>query len=336
MGLKHLKEQNLDLNFNLIDLLSEFDPTRTKKLTPLLVKNFKKSISDTFMFQEKIGINPQESFVINKLNEMDGFKKLLTSWIVNSFLGDKYLDEIPLFVDYLDRGLIENKDISTYMGLEDVIIEVGKASVKEMLKKSKKDILIVYEDDEWLFFKPLTHESSVTYGFGAKWCTSMKNDPEYFYRYSAQGVLIYVINKNTNRKFGIHSNNEVKIGIYDEMDLHIDSFETGLSVELIKKLFELLDVKTNKTNYELFSPEEKIKSHKYYFSIDKVEIQTEMDGLPMIEEPEPIFEQPVVSLQETEPVIRQRLIPPLMPRVDFRNNIMAVINRDTRDIDDLP
>jgi hypothetical protein len=41
MGLKHLKEQNPELNINLIDLISEFDPTKTKKITPLLLKVLK-------------------------------------------------------------------------------------------------------------------------------------------------------------------------------------------------------------------------------------------------------------------------------------------------------
>jgi hypothetical protein len=185
------------------------------------------------------------------------------------------LERLTLFADYLERGLINNKDITTYNSFQDIMVEIGIASTKEMLKKSKKDIMIVHDDDEWLFFKPLTHEAAMTYGFGTKWCTSMKHEPEYFYRYSSQGVLIYVINKKTNRKFGLHSNDEVRIGIYDEIDNHIDSFETGLPNELIKKLYDLSDIKTNVSNYDLFTDSEKSRSRLYYNRLMNEEVGIE-------------------------------------------------------------
>ena len=142
--------------------------------------------------------------------------------------------------------------------------------------------MIVHDDDEWLFFKPLTHEAAITYGFGTKWCTSMKHEPEYFYRYSNQGVLIYVINKKINRKFGLHSNGEVRIGIYDEIDNHIDSFETGLPNELIKKLYDLLDIKTNVSNYDLFTDSEKSRSRLYYNRLEMMGLGEEDNIVPEI------------------------------------------------------
>lgn len=102
----------------------------------------------------------------------------------------------------------------------------------------------------------------------------MKHEPEYFYRYSNQGVLIYVINKKTNRKFGLYSNVEVRMAIYDEIDNHIDSFETGLPNELIKKLYDLSDIKTNVSNYDLFTDSEKSKSRLYY---NRLEMMTDGD-----------------------------------------------------------
>ena len=71
-----------------------------------------------------------------------------------------------------------------------------------------------------------------------------------------------MINKITGKKFGIHSNSEVRMGIYDETDKQIDSFETDIPKDLMMKLFGLLDLKTNQKNYELFSDEEKVKCDK--------------------------------------------------------------------------
>ena len=74
---------------------------------------------------------------------------------------------------------------------EDIINQISIAKTKELLKNARKEILVIYEDDEVMMFKPLTFESSLKYGSGTKWCTAMKSEPEYFYRYSRNGILIY-------------------------------------------------------------------------------------------------------------------------------------------------
>lgn len=257
MGLKQLKEQNKDFNINLIDIISSMDTTKTKKLTPLLVKILKNQITKhNDLYSYELG---RRQSVTNFANNLLGIQKSIGLWILDVYFGFDNVDTFPIFIDYLERGLVENNDISTYQSMDDIVVEIGKAATKEILSKDRKSIMIVHDDDEWMFLKPLTYNASVTYGYGTKWCTSMKNESEYFYRYSKQGVLIYVINKITGRKFGVHSNDEVRMGIYNETDVGIDSFETGIPQDLITKLYGLLDVKTNQKNYELFSDEEKVK-----------------------------------------------------------------------------
>jgi hypothetical protein len=281
MGLKHLKEQNPDLNINIIDLISEFDPTKTKKLTPFLLKVLKNQFEAEKPHMYWGDNHKEMTEMVSKVRQFPLIKMKTANWIFQC-LGVVNVERLTLFTDYLERGLVDNKDISTYNSFQDIMSEIGIASTKEMLKKSKKDIMIVHDDDEWLFFKPLTHEAAITYGFGTKWCTSMKHEPEYFYRYSNQGVLIYVINKKTNRKFGSHSNGEVRIGIYDEIDNHIDSFETGLPNELIKKLYDLSDIKTNGSNYDLFTDSEKSKSRLYYNRLEMTRADEEVNIDPPI------------------------------------------------------
>jgi hypothetical protein len=295
MGLKHLKEQNPELNINIIDLISEFDPTKTKKLTPFLLKVLKNEFEAEKPHMYWGDGHKEMTEMVSKVKQFPLIKMKTANWIFQC-LGVVNLERLTLFADYLERGLINNKDITTYNSFQDIMVEIGIASTKEMLKKSKKDIMIVHDDDEWLFFKPLTHEAAMTYGFGTKWCTSMKHEPEYFYRYSSQGVLIYVINKKTNRKFGLHSNDEVRIGIYDEIDNHIDSFETGLPNELIKKLYDLSDIKTNGSNYDLFTDSEKSKSRSYYNRLEMKRMVDEADIEPAI-----MFQrryEPVENLQD--------------------------------------
>jgi hypothetical protein len=287
MGLKQLKEQNPELNINIIDLISEFDPTKTKKLTPFLLKVLKNQFEVEKLHMYWGDGHKEMTEMLSKVKQFPLIKINTANWIFQC-LGVVNLERLTLFADYLERGLVDNKDVTTYNSFQDIMVEIGIASTKEMLKKSKKDIMIVHDDDEWLFFKPLTHEAAMTYGFGTKWCTSMKHEPEYFYRYSNQGVLIYVINKKTNRKFGLHSNNEVRIGIYDEIDNHIDSFETGLPNELIKKLYDLSDIKTNVSNYDLFSDSEKSKSRLYYNRLMNEEVGIE-PAIRLVGRYEPVY-----------------------------------------------
>lgn len=332
MGVKQLKEQNPDLNINIIDILSKIDNTKTKKLIPFLIKLFKNKIKEIVDDNHYIDLDRRPYVKEMSLGLCDTQKSIIL-WILDWYIGFDDIENIPIFVDYLDRGLIDNKDISTYQTMDDMVLEIGKASTKEMLSKDRKNIMIVHDDDEWMFFKPLTYNASVTYGYGTKWCTSMKNESEYFYRYSRQGVLIYVINKITGKKFGIHSNNDVRMGIYDETDKQIDSFETDIPKDLIMKLFGLLDLKNNQKNYELFSDEEKAKCDKLnsferFLPEPQLDIPVPMNG--MINE--------VMPMPDPLPLYLQRRMDnhmpddlPLYPNLRIRRE--EVVNRWVPELD---
>ena len=150
-----------------------------------------------------------------------------------------------MFAEYLDRGLIEKNDISTYESMDEILNEIGKASLKDVLKNSKKDILIVHQDDEWLCFKPLTHDSSIAYGHGSKWCTAMKFEPEYFYRHSVEGILIYAINKVNGRKYGFYGNKYQKLSVWEDTGGQVDSLLTNMPQELLFKLNEIAEYNKN-------------------------------------------------------------------------------------------
>jgi hypothetical protein len=48
-----------------------------------------------------------------------------------------------------------------------------EAKNREMFKRSKKEIHKIFEDDNYMIFKPLTYASSCSYGYQTKWCTAM-------------------------------------------------------------------------------------------------------------------------------------------------------------------
>jgi hypothetical protein len=136
-----------------------------------------------------------------------------------------------------------------------------------------------------LVIKPLTLESSLTYGAGTKWCTAMKNNKEYFYRYSNNGVLNYVINKNTGDKYGvfydIHNNNR-EFSIWNAPDERIDSVQSTIPPLIMKEVYELS--KNSDTNFSLFSEDEKLKANRYIDNNKYEAALTILEEAPQTEE----------------------------------------------------
>jgi hypothetical protein len=232
-------------------------------------------------------------------------------------LGSDNIEMLPEFINLLDKNLIENKDISTYNSMDDIINQISIAKTKELLKNARKEILVIYEDDEVMMFKPLTFESSLKYGSGTKWCTAMKSEPEYFYRYSRNGILIYIINKKTGRKFGSYSDKfDDQISIYNETDSQIDSFNLGISYDHVSKLMGFLD-KKNSVNKTLFS-ENELKNCNT-FLIEKqieMELETEQTEIPDVLPPdEPENTYPLVHMENEFLNDVDQYTPRLMPRL---------------------
>ena len=273
MGIKHLIQQNPDMGFNLVKLISKLDVSKTKKLTPFLLKIFKKKMETMHEDIDHYYGNRHKT-VKNILLDANVFERQFLIFAIDQ-LGADNIEMLPEFINLLDKKLVENKDISTYNSIEDIINQISIAKTKELLKNARKEILVIYEDDEVMMFKPLTFESSLKYGSGTKWCTAMKSEPEYFYRYSRNGILIYIINKKTGRNFGSYSEKfEDRVSIFNETDIQIDSFNMDISYDNLTKLMGFLDSK-NDVNKTLFS-EKELKNHtKYFPEFEKLDIDIE-------------------------------------------------------------
>lgn len=313
MGIKHLIQENPSMDLNLVRLISKLDPSKTNKLTPFMVKVFKKRISkfEKEVIQENGIYSSRYKYVNNKMSDVSGIEKLLLSWVIDQFSAEN-IETLVEFNEALDKGLVDQNDISKYENFEDITNQLSVARTKELLKKSRKEISVVYEDDEIMMLKPLSFESSLKYGAGTKWCTSMKNDPEYFYRYSKNGVLIYLINKQTGRKFGCHSekNEPGRVHIYNEVDQSIDSFHIGLPYEKLVILMDLMNVEKYGVNSDLFSDEEKSN-----YELKLVPMEEELLPMNHIEE--------TMAVNEELPRFNRRIIPtPARERIEMLVEIM--------------
>jgi hypothetical protein len=270
MGIKKLKKENDLLNMTLIDMLSKFDTTKTKKYTQFLVKMFNNKV-DKFE-SDKNYIRPfSENDPLDRVIPYNSWENVLvrdciTEWIFNSGNMSRFVE----FTELMERGLIQENDISKYDSWEMLEINLFEAKNREMFKKSKKEIHRIFEDDRYLVFKPLTYVSSCAYGYQTKWCTAMVNDPTYFYNHS-KGILIYLIDKKENIKFAFyknipdffeleHSEHENYVfKTFNQEDKQIDTIQTGLPQNILEIILKETDRNSPTTipNYELFSDEEK-------------------------------------------------------------------------------
>jgi hypothetical protein len=291
MGIKQLKKENDYLNMTLVDMLGKFDTSKTKKYTQFLVKMINKR-------REIFNNETKESYIRNLENNpleevipcSDFDNSMIRHYVCDSLFSHGTMERFVEFCKLMDKGLVEEKDISKYDSWDMLEMQLFEAKNKEMFKKSKKEISIIFEDENYLIFRPLSYMASCSYGYQTKWCTAMVNDASYFYSHS-RGVLIYLIDKKENRKFAFHSpvkefydmdsHENLVFKTYNQEDKQIDTIQTGLPINIIKIILMEADTSlpTTSPNHKLFSEEEKIIFRKYngYNSV----AEELVDELPM-------------------------------------------------------
>jgi len=118
---------------------------------------------------------------------------------------DTVVPRVQFFENNKDK--YPKKDLRQYIGNSfetDFLLFTNDLMLNQSKKKerqeSKKESVKLYEDDNILVVKPLTHKASCYYGSGTKWCTTMAGTPSYFEQYTGQGNLYYIILKKINRE----------------------------------------------------------------------------------------------------------------------------------------
>lgn len=278
MGKRELKEQNKDLEIHVVDLINRFDPSDSGKYTKFLIKILKDKLIERQSYERKgrlrtLNIADRGEFTMPKGTNY--LEDVLISYITEEVYGRENIETLISFHKHVKENRIVGKDVNNYTDWDQLTRDVSLASLKQNQKMLEKEVQKVVETDEWLVVRPLTMESSLTYGSGTKWCTAMRNNRDYFYRYSRNGVLCYAISKVDGDKFGLYydmENNE--FSIWNAPDRRIDSIESTIPSDLMDKLYKFM--KTEKRNYEYFSDSEKEKCDEYY-QLSKAEE-------PMVEE----------------------------------------------------
>lgn len=267
MGKRDLKEQNKDLEIHVVDLISKFDPSDSGKYTKFLTKLLKDRLTEIKKNERNLrgrlrtlDISDRSGFTLPKGG--NAIEDVLINYITEVY-GRENMETLISFHKHVKENRIVGKDINNYTDWDQLTRDVSLATLKQNQKMLEKEVQKVIETDEWLVIKPLTIESSLTYGSGTKWCTASRHNKDYFYRYSRNGVLCYAISKVDGDKFGLYydmENNE--ISIWNAPDRRIDSIESTIPSELMIKLYKF--IKGEKCNYDYFSDSEKNRCDEYY------------------------------------------------------------------------
>ena len=327
MGIKKLKKENQILNLNLANMLERFDTSKTKKYSQFLVKMINKKIEDWQKEQDEfrpiiqseiVRLDPVERTVPNNSYENMLSRVLFCDYIFSWSRMERFVE----FTELMERGLIDEKDISKYDSWDMLEIELFEAKNREMFKKSKKEIHKIFEDDNYMIFKPLTYAASCSYGYQTKWCTAMVNDPGYFYNHS-RGILIYLIDKKQNKKFAFYKHflqqyelsdghEDYAFKTFNQEDKQIDTIQTGLPMNILQIILMECDLKSPTTipNYKLFSEEEKNEMRRYNGPLPEDDVN---GGEKMMKVAEEIIMPTVPALRRLRRAARLIPMPALEP-----------------------
>ena len=257
-----LKKQNPNFNINIIDIINDiYGKSKYTEMVINLIKNkYNKRNNDnnySDIYRELVrefNVSPDKLITKNYFDLINMIK------VLNEYVGYNESKTIEKFIELNEKNLITQKDLTTYKTIEELELQISLSDLKIVDKELEKQVLKLMETDEWLVLKPLSYQASVKYGSGTKWCTSSKNESEYYFRYSKRGILIYCINKKTGDKVAGFKNldlsYEKETSFWTIIDLRTDSIDCDLP-EDVMNIFKEEFKNTKKTNWELLSDDER-------------------------------------------------------------------------------
>lgn len=251
--LSQIKKDFAELDFSFIDYLTYLDKSETNKFLPMLLKLIqaqleeKKSKKDP-EFVERIERETNRKITNNiTIQSFHFFNE-----VFNNLFEDVSGNVIKEFIDLYQKNYITGVDVNNIKSIAELSEIYKKAHAKYLQNYSKKEVIKIFDNDEWLLVRPLTYEASKVYGADTKWCTTSRESSRHFYRYAYHGLLVYCINKNTGLKVAVHwEKDATSPTFWNVLDFQIDSIMSDLPSEILKIIREM----DRSSNYELCSKE---------------------------------------------------------------------------------
>lgn len=277
---KELKT-NPEFNVNMFELFSLFSPDKKTKYTETLLRIMKKTPNIEEHCQEiKEFLSKEYNIQKSDLDGVPSLQLVFFYRIIDTMFNSSDLKTFQKFCEFNERGLIRQNDVSTYQTFDEINNAVSIAEIVAQGKDLEKQVKLVYEDEEWLFVRPLTFNASKKYGSNTKWCTTTDSNPEYFTKYASRGVLIYCLNKKTGYKvasFRSLDKNDPEFSWWNQKDSRIDSLQSELPDELLKVIrVESMENKP-KTNRFLLSDQDREIEDKFLAKFGGYKIMQPID-----------------------------------------------------------
>lgn len=305
--LNELKKQYPELNMSVFDMMTRMDTSDSYKYLPLFCKIFGEKFRLKNYYDNGDKKTMKEEY--NQILKLKGFNtdnltpnQIFSLTYLTDFYPDNIFEVLKEFMEYIDNGLVENKDITSYKNIDDIRGAISLATMKELTKGLEGQVIKEFENDSWVIVRPLTFSASLKYGAGTKWCTTFKKEKSYFEKYWRRGILVYFLNKKTGYKFAgykslIEQNDfsfwSSEDNRVDYLDLEIDDY----LLPVVRRIF-----KSDSTNKNLCSDEIQSQVHKECIedSYGRLIAISDNDTQPMPLEPEPVENIDRMSEQITE------------------------------------
>jgi len=252
-----LKKQHPQFNINYFDIFRRLDISKSGKYMPVIShmvnESLKKRVEHRSELDSVKSRCEEYGFDYKGLNEYE----IIVSCFILDYVTSRDWDIMREFMEYMERGVIDNKDILTYKNMEDVRAAVSSATLKLYSKELQNQIHKEYEDETWIAVRPLSFEASAKYGASTKWCTTYKKEKEYFAKYFSRGVLVYFINKITGYKFALYSevyDIDNEISFWNAEDTRVDFLQLDIDSYLLPIIKNLATCKIK--NSEMLHPDD--------------------------------------------------------------------------------
>jgi hypothetical protein len=282
-----LRKTNPAFNLTMFDILSNaFEKSKYVDLFLRLHKErYHKNIDVEGEFDRYFVENGFGSVLI--IADFTHYEKFILYRFLQNWDGDQ-VKIVNKFKELNERNLIEQNDVSKYKSFSELENQVSIAELRLIDKQLEKQIIKIHEDDRWLMIKPLSWEASKKYGANTKWCTTSQDTEDYFYKYSSNGVLIYIIDKKTGYKVACHNHKDEGLSFWDQKDQRVDSMLTLLTEDIKLMLSRHFIDEKMKPNLDYLPKEENDVMVQRYERKHEIRIlmpQEQVD-IPMMDEPE--------------------------------------------------
>jgi hypothetical protein len=324
--IEELKKQNPDFNIDGIAIMN--NSLGKSKYTEMAINLIKHKILENnenrhndliYELQYELGFDEE---YLNSLTYME-LSNIVH--LISNYFGYYNFRLIKEFIDLNEKKLIENNDLTAYKTFNELELQISLSNLKNIDKEMTKQVQKLYETDEWLLVKPLSYQASLKYGASTKWCTASKDNAEYYFRYSKQGILIYSINKKTGNKVAgfksVDENSEPETSFWNITDQRIDSMDSGLPSDVLD-IFRNEFSNTKQTNWDILTDEERNRQI-LWLENEYNRNKKSSRGNELVEEPMDYAMEP----QNEVPVTRRirRLIPLRNTTIDAEQELTRLL-----------